>query len=244
MTGTPGVADRPREKLDRLGPAALGDNELVAIVLGQGGGGRSALGLANEVLSIVGGLHRLARAPGDELRRIDGVGPARAAQIQAAVELGRRSLAPGLPLEPLLRSPQAVAEHLAPRFGLRAVEQFGVVLLDRRHRHLKTTLLTVGTADASQAHPRDVYRAAVVAGASGVIVFHNHPSGDPTPSPDDERITRQLALAGEIVGIDFIDHLILCATGYYSFKERRQASLETGDRSPATGPPSRRPPRR
>lgn len=214
---------RPREKLARLGAAALADQELIAVVLAQGGPQRAATDLAADVLAGAGGLHGLARAQTDDLRVLRGVGPAKAAQLLAAIELGRRTLqrprVPGFSFD----SPRAAAEYLLPRFGARAVEQVGVVLLDRRHRLLKVVSLTVGTTDGSPIHPRDVFRAAITGGASSVIVFHNHPSGDPSPSADDVQVTRQLVRAGDIVGIDVLDHVILADSRYYSFKEAGRA---------------------
>ena len=213
------AADRPREKLVRVGADALGDNELVAVVLGSGQRARSALDLANALLDDVGGLHRLARASHDVLCRVPGVGGAQAARLLAAVELGRRTLLQPPVDRPQLRSPRDTAGYLLPRFSARPVEHFGLVLLDVRCRVIRTALLSVGTIDATTVHPREVFREAAVAGASSVVLFHNHPSGDPAPSPDDVRLTARLVRAGEVMGIDVIDHLILADDRYYSFRE-------------------------
>ncbi len=211
--------DRPRERLDRVGTAALGDHELLAIVLGNGHGGRSALDLASAVLESAGGLHGLVRATADELRRVAGIGAARAAQVLAAVELGRRTLA-RVPHERVqLMTPHEVAAYLMPEFGSGAVEQFGVVILDSKHRVLKTRLLSVGSLDASVVHPREVFRAAVLGGAAAVVLFHNHPSGDPTPSREDCDLTRRLVAAGELMGIDVLDHVILADMRFVSLRE-------------------------
>src|SRR5512145_382342 len=182
--------DRPREKLHRLGVAALGDNELVAIVLGQGQPNASALDLANAILSGLGGVERLARARGEDLTRIAGVGPARAAQVLAAVELGRRTLTRAGRQRVQLTTPRSVAELLLPLYGNRAVEQFGVVLLDTKRRVLRTTVISVGTLDSSIVHPREIFREATAAGAAALVLFHNHPSGDPEPSSEDVQLTR------------------------------------------------------
>lgn len=211
--------DRPREKLARLGPAALGDNELLAVVVGSGSRRRTALDLANELLAAVGGVHALTRATHGELRRIPGVGPARAAQILAAIEVGRRTLMRAAQARPQCISPRDAARYLIPEFGAASVEQFGVLLLDTRHRVLRTKVLSVGTLDASVVHPREVFREAVAGGAAALILFHNHPSGDPMPSPDDEALTRRLRAAGDLMGIDVVDHLVLADTRYVSFKE-------------------------
>ena len=211
--------DRPREKLDRLGAAALGDNELVAIIVGQGFRRTSALALANHVLDAANGVHGLARATIGQLLRVRGVGQAKAAQIVAAIELERRTLtrAPGARVQ--FGCPRDVAAYLMPRFGARSVEQFGIVLLDTKHRVLKTALISVGTLDASLVHPREVFREASAGGAAAIVLFHNHPSGDPTPSRDDLALTTRLVEAGELMGIDVIDHVVLADAGYCSFKE-------------------------
>ena len=211
--------DRPREKLQRLGASGLGDNELVAIVLGSGRAATSALDLANAVLTSAGGIDGLARARHDELTQVSGIGSARAAQVLAAVELGRRTLTRAGRQRVQVTSPRAVAELLLPLYGNRPVEQFGVVLLDTKHRVMRTTVVTVGTVDASIVHPREVFGAAAAAGAAALVLFHNHPSGDPKPSPDDVVLTRRLVAAGELMGIEVIDHVILADVRYYSFKE-------------------------
>jgi len=211
--------DRPREKLLRLGARALGDNELLALVLGSGSRRLDALGLANELLQSRGGLHGLARSNCGELARLKGVGAAKAAQVIAALELGRRTLAHAPSARIQLRSPRDAAAYLLPSFGSRPSEQFGVVLLDSKHRVLKTTVVASGTLNSTVVEPRDVFREAMLAAAAAVVVFHNHPSGDPTPSPDDVQLTRRLAEAGALVGIDLVDHLVLGDARYCSFKE-------------------------
>jgi DNA repair protein RadC len=212
-------ADRPREKLLRHGAAALGDNELVALVLGSGSPRRDALAVANELLERQGGLHGLVRSASGDLARVAGVGTAKAAQLLAALELGRRTLAhaPGARVQ--LRTPRDAAAYLLPAFGLRPVEHFGVVLLDTKHRVLRTTVVAVGTMNATVVHPRDVFREAVLGAAAAVVVFHNHPSGDPSPSADDVDLTRRLAAAGELMGIDLVDHIVLGDVRYCSLRE-------------------------
>lgn len=210
--------DRPREKLRRLGPAGLGDNELLAAVIGHGSQKESALDVANRVLCHAGGVHGLTRALEGHLRGVSGVGPAMAARIMAAIELGRRTLAiPGERTR--LGGPRDMARYLLPRYGARSVEQFGMVQLDARHRVMLTALLSVGTLDETLAHPREVFRMAAVGGAAAIVVFHNHPSGDPTPSENDVALTARLVEAGAIMGIDVLDHLVLADASYYSFQE-------------------------
>jgi DNA repair protein RadC len=219
-----GVApdDRPREKLARHGVAALGDNELVAVVLGSGCRGTNVLAVANEVLASRGGLHGLVRSTCDDLARVAGIGRAKAAQVLAAVELGRRTLAhaPGARIQ--LRTPHDAATYLLPPFGSRPIEQFGFVLLDTKHRVLRTAVLAIGSLNSTVVQPREVFREAAVGGAAAIVVFHNHPSGDPTPSPDDVELTRRLVAGGTVMGIDVVDHIILGDVRYWSFKEMGQ----------------------
>ena len=211
--------DRPREKLLRHGAAALGDNELVALVLGSGRPRVGALGVANELLRTQGGLHGLVRSTSDDLARVAGIGAAKAAQLIAAVELGRRTLSHAPSARVQLRTPREAAAYLLPAFGSRPVEQFGVVLLDTKHRVLRTTVVAVGTLNTTVVQPRDVFREAVLGAAASVVVFHNHPSGDPSPSPDDVELTARMAAAGTLMGIDMVDHIVLGDTRYCSFKE-------------------------
>ena len=211
--------DRPREKLDRLGAAGLGDNELLAIIVGHGSPQMSALDVANLVLDAAAGVHGLTRVSRDELGRVKGVGGAKAAQILAAVELGRRTLSrsPGDRVQ--FDGPEDVAAYLVPQYGARSVEHFGIVLLDTKHRVLRTRVLSVGTLDASLVHPREVFREATLGGAAAIVLFHNHPSGDPVPSSDDVALTTRLVRAGDLMGVDVIDHIIVADACYCSFKE-------------------------
>jgi DNA repair protein RadC len=213
------VNDRPREKLFRLGAAGLGDNELMAIVVGSGSRRANALALANEILETTGGLHGMTRTTVDDLRKVAGMGMAKAAQVLAAVELGRRTLlrCPRARLQ--FHHPRDVANYLLPQFGSKPVEHFGLMMLDTKHRLLRTSIVSVGTLDSSPAHPREIFREAASASAAAIVLFHNHPSGDPMPSRDDVALTRRLIQAGEIMGIDVIDHLILADTRYFSFRE-------------------------
>jgi DNA repair protein RadC len=211
--------DRPREKLMRLGVKSLGDNELVALVLGSGFPRTGALAAANELLKTRGGLHGLARAGCVDLERVPGIGEAKAAQLVAALELGRRTLAHAPAARVQLRTPRDAAAYLLPTFGARPVEHFGVVLLDGKHRVLATTVLSIGTANATVVEPRDVFREAILGGATAVVVFHNHPSGDPSPSPEDAALTARLAAAGTLMGVALVDHVVLGDVRYCSFKE-------------------------
>jgi DNA repair protein RadC len=208
----------PREKLARAGLTAMSDQELLAIVLGHGTAKASALALAGAVLAHASGVHGLTRLTRDELRQTRGMGDAQAARIQAALELGRRTLARPPVQRPRFVNYRESAAYLLPRFGAFPVERFGLVLLDTKHRLLRTHIHSVGALDAAMAHPRDIFRIAVGGGAAGVVLFHNHPSGDPTPSPEDIKLTHRLSRAGDIVGVPVVDHLILADTEFYSFR--------------------------
>ena len=211
--------DRPREKLERHGAAALGDNELLAVILGSGSRDAGALALANQLLASVDGLHGLTRTDLAELRRVSGIGPARAAQILAAVELGRRTLVRGPLARAILKSPRDFALHLLPQFGACPVEQFGLVMLDSKLHILRIKIIAIGSIDSTVAHPREVFREAAVASAAAIVLFHNHPSGDPTPSVDDLELTERMLDAGDVMGIHVLDHIILSAHRYFSLQE-------------------------
>jgi DNA repair protein RadC len=212
-------ADRPREKLERAGHSALGDNELLALVLGHGTRGRSALEMGTELLASVGGIHGLARTSVGRIAEGSGFGPALAGRVVAAVELGRRTLERQPEKRRHIGSPRELAAYLMPRYGAFPVERFGLVLVDARHQIMRVRVMAVGSLDAVVANPRDVFREALLGEATGIVAFHNHPTGDPTPSPDDVSLTHRLISAGKVVGIDMIDHIILGDSSYFSMRE-------------------------
>lgn len=211
--------DRPREKLARAGVGSLGDNELVSLLLGAGVRERNALAVAQDVLAIAGGVRGLGRMSIDELRRVSGIGASRAARLLAAAELGRRAVMGEVGERPRLMTPAEVGRYLLPLYGGHREERFGVVMFDSKSRVIRTETLSVGSLDTSIAHPREVFRAAAVASASSIAVFHNHPSGDPLPSPDDLLLTRRLSEAGQVMGIDLVDHIILGDGRWFSFRD-------------------------
>ncbi len=213
------TVDRPREKLTRAGVTALGDNELLALVLGSGTRARDALDLAHDVLQTAGGAAGLLRLALEELTAVPGVGGARAARVLAAVELGRRALTRTMGERPQFRSPAELVHYLMPLYGGHRVERFGVLLLDTRLRLIRAAILATGSADGVVVEPRDVYREALLASATGVVAFHNHPSGDPEPSAADRLVTERLVRVGQLLGIPLDDHVILGAGRYYSFKK-------------------------
>lgn len=215
----PAPQDRPREKLARSGVGALGDNELVALVLGTGVKAHSALEVAQEVLDLAGGVHGLTQVRLDDLLRVSGVGRPRAARLVAAVELGRRALSHVAGARARFGQPSDMGRYLLPLYGGHREERFGIVMLDSKLRLIRSETLFVGILDASLAHPREIFRTAMLASASAIALFHNHPSGDPTPSEDDVFVTTRLVAAGELMGINVVDHLILGAGRWYSFRE-------------------------
>jgi DNA repair protein RadC len=220
--------DRPREKLERLGVRGLGDNELLAVVIGSGSRDADALELANRLIERAGGVHGLTRLGLDRLRAVSGVGPARAAQVIAAVELGRRTLVRAIAERPCLSTPRQLATYLLPEYGTADVEQFGIVMLDTKHRVIRVRIVSIGSLDATVVHPREVFREAASASAAAIVLFHNHPSGDPTPSPDDLALTTRMVNAGDIMGIDVVDHLILAEQRYFSLVEAGRIQSRLG----------------
>lgn len=212
--------ERPREKLERRGAADLTNRELLAVLLRTGTRRRSALSLADHVLTKAGGLRGLARTRLEDLCRIEGVGPAKAAQILAGVELGRRLLTLGPEERPPVRSPGEAAGLVMPEMRFLAKEHFRALLLDTKNRVLASELVSIGTLNTSLVHPRELFRRAVQACAAAVILVHNHPSGDPTPSAEDLALTKRLVEVGKIMGIEILDHLIIGDNRYVSLKER------------------------
>ena len=214
------LGDRPRERLRRLGPEALSSPELLALLLGTGGAGRSSLEVAHEILQRAdGSWRRLALQPVAQLAQVSGVGVARATAIVAAIELGRRLATEGRDIGVPFRAPRDVVAAYAPRLEDLAVEEFHVAVLDVQHRLERDILVTRGLLNTSLVHPREVFRAAVAERAAGVVLVHNHPSGDPTPSSEDRAVTGQLAAAGALLGIPVLDHVIIGRGRYVSFSE-------------------------
>lgn len=211
------LAERPRERLRHAGPRHLALGELLAILVGSGSAGRSARQIADRLAAHAeGSLARLAAMDVRELESVAGVGEATACRVAAALELGRRAAAaevePGAPV----RGPDDVFRRMGPRLRDLPQEEFHALLLNTRHKVVREVLVTRGILDASLIHPREVFRPAVAEGAAGVILVHNHPSGDPTPSPEDRAVTRQLGAAGRALGIPVVDHVVVGRGRYVS----------------------------
>ena len=211
-------ADRPRERLWSLGPAALTTAELLAILLGTGGGGWDVLEVAGRLLNVAdGSLRRLARRPGAELLRARGVGPTKAARLLAAFELGARLAREEGPPVIRIREPEDVARLFRGRLRDLQVEEFHLLALDSQSQVLREVLVTRGLLNSSLVHPREVFRAAIAEAAAGIIVVHNHPSGDPTPSAEDRAVTQQLSAAGRLLDLPLYDHVIIAGDRFVSF---------------------------
>jgi DNA repair protein RadC len=215
--------ERPREKLLGRGAAALTDPELLAILLRTGVPGANAVELARQLLKQSGSLSGLSRCSVQEIASIRGIGAAKAILLVAAFGLGQR-LANERLARQKLDSPELVYELVAAEMRTLHKESLRVILLDTRYRLLQMEEISVGSVNESIAHPRDVFRPAVISSAYAVIVIHNHPSGDPSPSQSDHSLTRRLAEAAELLQIKLLDHIIIGAPGegrlpYFSFKE-------------------------
>lgn len=213
-------SDRPRERLAALGPQALTNAELLAILLRVGVPGENAVEVGQRLLQAFGGLRGLHRAPFKELMGQHGMGEAKASQIKAAIELGRRLTLEAPEEKPAINSPADAAALL--QFDMSALEQehLRVMLLDRRNRVLEVVEVYKGSVNSSQVRVGELFKDAIRANASAVIVAHNHPSGDPTPSPDDVAVTRAIVQAGKLLDIDVLDHLVIGSGKWVSLKER------------------------
>jgi DNA repair protein RadC len=212
--------DRPRERLLRLGAAALGSDELLALLLGCGTSGESALDFARRLLAAHGGLVGLAGRSGVELTADRGVGAARAAAIVSALEIARRLAGEPLAGRDLFNEPSLVKEYLRRARGDGAQERTGALYLNARNRLLRDDPdIYRGTLDRAVVEPREILKRALLASAAGVIVYHNHPSGDPSPSREDREFTRRLASASDVVGLRLLDHVVVGREGCVSFRE-------------------------
>jgi DNA repair protein RadC len=213
------VEDRPRERLVRLGAGPLSTVELLTILIGSGCRARPADETARRLLALHPGLRRLAGQGVEDLVRLDGIGVATAARVAAALELGRRLQRERRERQPLLSSPRSVWRHLSLELRDRERERFLALCLNTRNELIREVVVSVGSLNASIVHPREVYRPALACAAAGLVVAHNHPSGDPAPSREDREVTRAIVEAGRILDIPLHDHVIIGADSYFSFKD-------------------------
>jgi DNA repair protein RadC len=214
---------RPREKLSRLGPAALDNAELMALFISTGTKGRSAIEIGRDLIMKYGSMSALGALPVGELAKERGLGLAKASKLAAAFELGirvAREQVRDIPLD----TPERIHDFFGPQVRHLAQEQVWVAVLDTRLRHIGTTMISMGTVSESTAHPREVLRPVITRGAYGFILIHNHPSGDPSPSRADEVVTRSLLEASNLMQVKFLDHVIIGRPSpgrmpYFSFRE-------------------------
>lgn len=215
--------DRPREKLVKFGPGALTDSELLAILLRVGVAGENVVSLSQRLLKEHGGLSGLSRVPLSQLCELRGMGEAKASQLKAALELGRRLLLAEPDQRLQIRSPGDLASPLMLEMAELEQEHLKVIMLDNKNRVLKMQTVYVGTINSSQVRVAEIYREAIRQNALSIIVAHNHPSGDPTPSSEDVAVTGELIEAGKLLGIDLLDHLVIGHQRFVSLRERRLA---------------------
>jgi DNA repair protein RadC len=207
------ASERPRERLVALGAAALSQAELIAILLRTGLKGMNAVEVGQHLMAKFGSLHGLARASVDDLKKVKGIGRDKAVTLVAAFALAHKMAKELQDESPILDTPEAVVNLLRARNLLLGVEQLQVLLLNTRRRLIRVETVTNGTLDTLLVHPREVFKSAIAANAAGIVLAHNHPSGDPTPSEADIKVTRDLIRAGQLLKIDVLDHVIVgCAT--------------------------------
>ena len=212
------AAERPRERMVARGAEVLSGIELLACLLGRGSAGESVLTISQRLLNRFGDIEGIARARIEELSKVRGVGPAKAVQLKAACELSRRAQMPSARESSSLENPDAAGTIAQRYLSRKNKEHFIALLLDARHRLIRVAEISVGTLDMSVVHPRETFQEAIAAGAAALIVAHNHPSGDPTPSPEDMELTVRLIAAGALLGIPLLDHIVVGAGRNISFR--------------------------
>jgi DNA repair protein RadC len=218
MRETP-LLDRPRERLQRLGPASLSAQELLQAVLGSGGSKGSVINLVQRLLEKFESIQGIAEASVEELRSVKGIGLAKACQIKAAFELANRWDRSTLSKEKIvIKTPEDAYNELKGRLRGKKKEYFWAILLNTRNQIIKSVEISIGSLDTSIVHPREVFKEAIAASASSIIAAHNHPSGNPEASQDDIQLSKRLKEAGELVGIGVVDHIIVGDGKYISLK--------------------------
>ncbi|MBL0387058.1 DNA repair protein RadC [Tumebacillus sp. ITR2] len=214
------VEDRPRERLRQVGPEQMSNAELLAILLRTGSRGRSAVNLAEQVLKRFGSIRELLDADLQELTEIPGVGLAKAAQLKAAIEVGRRIARNSNTTRPQFLTARDAAEYMMDRLQFQLKEHFVALHLDAKRRLIGEEIVSVGSLDSTVAHPREIFKTAIKRSASAIICLHNHPSGDPTPSYEDLEVTRRLIECGRILGVDVLDHIVIGSHSFCSMREK------------------------
>lgn len=212
--------EQPREKMLDRGPDSLSNAELLAILLRTGSARETAVGLAGRILKESGSLRSLVEMSVEQMTQIKGIGPAKAVQIKAGIELGKRLSRTAIRDEVIIRSPKDVADFLMEDMRYLQKEHFVCLFLNTKNRVIAQETLSMGSLNASIVHPREVFLAAIKRSSASIICVHNHPSGDPMPSPEDIELTDRLKEAGEIIGIDVLDHVVLGDRTFVSLKEK------------------------
>jgi len=212
--------DRPRERLMQVGERAVSTAELLAIILRTGARGENVLRLAERILARFGNLTGVSRASIVELMEVNGVGPAKAVEVKASLEIGRRLMTASPEERPRVTSPGDAANLLMSEMMFLEQEHLRLILLDTRNRVISTPTIYVGSLNTSVVRIGELFRAAIRDNAAAFIVVHNHPSGDPSPSPEDVNVTRQIVQAGRLLDIELLDHVIIGRQRYVSLKER------------------------
>lgn len=210
----------PRERLFQFGPETLSNKEILAIILRTGVKGENVLDFAERLLTEAGGLAGIARMSVHELTQIHGMGQAKAAEVKAALEIGRRSVSADPTTRPVINSPQDIAHLVMEEMRYLDREHFRIVTLSTKNHVLGISSISVGSLNSSLVHPRECFKEAIRRNSNAIILLHNHPSGDPTPSREDIDVTRRLADGGQILGIEVLDHVIIGDNRYISLKER------------------------
>ncbi len=218
--------EQPQQRMETFGAAALSDTELIALMLQNGLATKAVIDLASRLIAEAGSLRGIAAWQPLDFAQLKGIGRVKARQLAALVEIARRIMGPAHDAAPMLNRPELIAEYFTPIIRGLEVEKFWVLCLNRRNRLIKLVEVSSGSATSCHAHPREVFRAAIRAGATGVVCVHNHPSGDPAPSAADIQVTRQLREAAKTVDIELVDHVIIGTPGadpqgrgYTSFRE-------------------------
>jgi DNA repair protein RadC len=214
------LEERPRERMNVIGAGKMSNAELIAILLRTGYHEETAIRLAERVISQAGGLRYLPDYTLEELQEIKGIGLAKAVQIQAALELGRRMSSTLRPENFLLSSPQEVASFLMEEMRYYRKEYFKIILLNTKNHIISVEDISIGSLNSSIVHPREIFNLPVKKSAASIILVHNHPSGDPTPSREDLEVTKRLVEAGNLLGINVLDHIIVGEGKFLSFKEK------------------------
>jgi len=212
--------ERPRERLEKFGPEALSAQELLALIVGRGIPQKSVINIAQELLTRFGNIKAISQATIEELSQIKGIGFAKAVQIKACFELGKRQDLEAEPKDFDIKDPQSIVKAIQASIKDKAKEHFKLILLNTRNKIIGISTISIGTLNSNLVHPREVFKEAIAHSAASVVLAHNHPSGDSEPSEDDLIITKRLTEAGKILGVEVLDHIIITKNGFFSFKEK------------------------